>query len=109
MPENSMRMIKIEKITLNVGCGDDKQKIERAQKLLEMLTERKPIITKSKRRSTFGVPKGKPIGVKVTLRKKSADVFFQKLLQFSENKIKLSQIDNDGNINIGIPEYIDLP
>ncbi len=109
MQTNPMREIKLEKVTLNVGCGDDKQKIERAQKLLEMLTGRKPIITLSRRRSTFGVPKDKPLGVKVTLRKKHAEDFFKTLLQFSENKIKNSQIDNDGNINIGIPEYIDLP
>ncbi len=104
-----MREIKLEKVTLNVGCGDDKQKIEGAQKLLEMLTGRKPIVTLSRRRSTFGVPKGKPLGVKVTLRKKPAEDFFKMLLQFSENKIKNSQIDGEGNINIGIPEYIDLP
>lgn len=104
-----MREIKIEKVTLNVGCGDDKEKIERAQKLLEMLTGKKPVTTLSRRRSTFGIIKGKPIGVKITLRKKSAEDFFKNLLQFTENKIKISQIDKDGNVNIGIPEYIDLP
>ncbi len=109
MPENPMRKIKIEKLTLNIGCGDDKQKIEKSQKLLEMLTGRKSVITVSKRRSTFGVAKGKPIGVKITLRKKAAEDFFKILLQFKENKIKSSQIDNDGNVNIGVPEYIDLP
>lgn len=109
MQENPMRGIRLEKLTLNIGCGDDKQKIERAQKLLEMLTGRKPIITLSQRRSTFGVPKGNPLGVKVTLRKQAAQDFFKLLLQFAENKIKNSQIDNDGNINIGVPEYIDLP
>lgn len=109
MQENPMREIKIEKVTLNIGCGDDKEKIERSQKLLEMLTGRKSVLTLSKHRSTFGVIKGKPLGVKVTLRKKVAEDFFKILLQFVENKIKNSQIDNDGNINIGIPEYIDLP
>ena len=105
-----MREIKLEKVTLNVGCGDDKEKIEKAQKLLSMFSGgKKTIVTLSQRRSTFGIPKGKPLGVKVTLRKKAADEFFKILLQFTENKIKKSQIDNDGNINIGIPEYIDLP
>ena len=104
-----MRAIRIEKLTLNVGCGDDKEKIERAQKLLEVLTSKKPVITLSKRRSTFGVIKDKPLGVKVTLRKKPAEDFFKTLLQFAENKVKKSQIDDDGNINIGVREYIDLP
>jgi large subunit ribosomal protein L5 len=109
MQENPMREIKIEKVTLNVGCGADQQKLERAKALLEMLTGRKPVITKSKRRSTFGVAKGKPIGVKVTLRKQKAEEFFKLLLKSVDNKIKFSQLDNDGNINIGVKEYIDLP
>lgn len=106
---NPMREIRIEKVTLNVGCGDDKHKIEKAQKLLSMLTGRKPVITFSKKRSTFGVAKGKPIGVKVTLRKKPAEDFFKLVLQSVENKLRDSQIDADGNVNIGIKEYIDLP
>jgi large subunit ribosomal protein L5 len=30
-------------------------------------------------------------------------------LQSTENKVKLSQIDKEGNINFGIKDYIDLP
>lgn len=106
---NPMREIKIEKVTLNVGCGDDAAKIERGKKLLEYLTGQTSVITKSKRRSTFGVAKGKPIGVKVTLRRGKAVEFFKSVLQSVGNRIKLSQLDDDGNINIGIKEYIELP
>ncbi|MEM5802998.1 MAG: 50S ribosomal protein L5 [Candidatus Aenigmatarchaeota archaeon] len=109
MKENPMRQIRIEKVTLNIGCGDDKQKIEKAQKLLEKITGSKPIITKSRKRSTFGVAKGKPLGVKVTLRKKKAEEFFNSVLKSVNNIVKSSQIDNGGNINFGIKEYIDLP
>ncbi len=104
-----MLAIRIEKVTLNVGCGDDSQKIERAVKLLEKLAEQKSVITKSKTRSKFGVPKGKPIGVKVTLRKKKAEEFFKAVLESVGKEVKSSQIDNDGNVNFGIKEYIDLP
>lgn len=104
-----MREIRIEKVTLNIGCGDDKQKIEKAQKLLERLTESKSVITNSKRRSTFGVAKGKPLGVKVTLRKDKAEQFLTSVLKSVDNKVKTSQIDNDGNISFGVREYIDLP
>jgi large subunit ribosomal protein L5 len=109
MKENSMRELKIEKITLNIGCGDDKQKIEKSVKLLEMLTEKKAVITKSKKRSTFGVPKGKPLGTMVTLRKKDAEEFLKKALVAKENKISLNQFDKDGNFSFGVREYIDLP
>ena len=104
-----MRRIRIEKVTLNIGCGGDREKIERAKKLLEFLTGQKPVVTLSKRRSTFGISKGKPVGVKVTLRKERAEKFFKKVLQAVENKINASQLDEEGNINIGIKEYIDLP
>ncbi|MEM5797697.1 MAG: 50S ribosomal protein L5, partial [Candidatus Aenigmatarchaeota archaeon] len=96
MKENPMRQIRIEKVTLNIGCGDDKQKIEKAQKLLEKITGSKPIITKSRKRSTFGVAKGKPLGVKVTLRKKKAEEFFNSVLKSVNNIVKSSQIDNGG-------------
>jgi len=107
---NPMREIKIDKITLNVGCGDDATKLDRAKKLLEYITDNQvPMITKSKKRSTFGVPKHKPIGMKVTLRKQKAMEFFKSVLQSTENKVKVSQIDKEGNINFGIKDYIDLP
>lgn len=104
-----MHAIKIEKVTVNLGCGDDKQKIQRAKQLLEMLTEQTPVVTASKRRSTFGIPKGTPLGVKVTLRKDKAEEFFKKVLQAMENRVKASQLDANGNISIGMKEYIDLP
>lgn len=109
MSENPMRAIRIEKVTLNIGCGDNKEKIEKAEKLLEMITKSKPVTTKSKKRSTFGVAKGKPLGVKVTLRKRKAEEMFNAVLKSTDNIVKSSQIDKEGNINFGVKEYIDLP
>jgi len=105
---NKMREIKIEKVTVNVGCGGDLDKIERAKKLLELLTGQKPVVTISKKRSTFGIAKGKPVGVKVTLRKKKAEEFLQKVLEAKKYTIKSSQISN-GTFSIGVAEYIELP
>jgi large subunit ribosomal protein L5 len=106
---NSMRAIKIEKVTLNIGCGDDKQKIERAVKLLELITGKKPLVTKSKRRSTFGVPKGKPIGAMVTLRGEDATQLLKNVFEAKDKKIDPRQFGRDGNFSIGVKEYIDLP
>jgi large subunit ribosomal protein L5 len=105
---NKMREIKIEKVMVNVGCGGDLDKIERAKKLLELLTGQKPVVTISKKRSTFGIAKGKPVGVKVTLRKKKAEEFLQKVLEAKKYTIKSSQISN-GTFSIGVAEYIELP
>lgn len=106
---NKMREIRIEKVTVNVGCGGDLDKIERAKKLLQMLTNQKPIVTKSKKRSTFGIAKGKPVGVKVTLRGKKAEEFLKKVLEAKKFTLPSSLIDNNGNFSIGIAEYIELP
>lgn len=107
--QNPMREIKIEKVVLNVGCAGDLQKIEKAKKLLEYLTGRKPVVTLSRKRSTFGIARGKPVGVKVTLRKKQAEDFLRSALQAVGNKLKSSQFDSNGNFSIGIKEYIELP
>jgi large subunit ribosomal protein L5 len=104
-----MKEIRIEKVVLNVGCGGDLQKIERAKKLLEYLTGSKPIVTLSRKRSTFGIARGKPVGVKVTLRKKKAEEFLKLALQAVGNKLNSSQFDPQGNFSIGIKEYIELP
>jgi len=106
---SDMRAIKIEKVTLNVGCGDDKAKIDKAAKLLKLLTDRTPVVTKSKRRSTFGVAKGRPIGVKVTLRRAAATDFLKKALGGVENKLSMNNFDAEGNFSFGIREYIDMP
>lgn len=107
---NFMREIKIEKICLNIGCGGDLEKIEKAERLLKKLTGReKVLITKSRKRSTFGIAKGKPIGVKVTLRKKEAIEFLKKAFIAIDNKLKESNFDNEGNFSFGVKEYIDLP
>ncbi len=108
MTENPMREIRIEKVTLNIGCGSDQDKLKRAQKLLQSFTDRKPMVTRTKKRTTFGMPQKKAIGVKVTLRNDKAVNFLKDVLQAVDNELKEKQINND-NFSIGIKEYIDLP
>ncbi len=108
MQNSVMDSVRLEKVTLNVGCGDDKEKIERAEKLLELLTARKPVVTVSKTRSTFGVPKGKPLGTMITLRKQPAIEFLKRAFYALDNKLKGSKIDSTGNFSFGIKEYIDM-
>jgi len=108
MKENPMREIRIEKVTLNIGCGSDQDKLKRAQKLLQNFSGQKPLITRTRRRTTFGMPQKKAIGVKVTLRNDKAVNFLKDALQAVDNELKEKQI-NDDNFSIGIKEYIDLP
>ena len=93
---NPMRKkIFVEKVVINIGCAGDREKIERALKLINKITGRKPVVTKSRKRSTFGIARGRPVGVKVTLRGRDAVEFLKKALNELEKKIKI-QKQNEG-------------
>ncbi|MFH1054387.1 MAG: 50S ribosomal protein L5 [Candidatus Woesearchaeota archaeon] len=105
-----MREIRIEKVTLNIGSGKDQTKLEKGITLLKNITGISPVKTFSKKRiPTWGIRPGLPIGCKITLRNEKATELLQKLLSAKDNRIKPSQIDQNGNISFGIPEYIDIP
>ena len=102
-----MKNIFIEKIVCNIGCGKELP-IDNAKIILTRLTNKKPVITKSAKRSTFGVTKGKPIGCKITIRN-DIETFVKRFLTAKENKLKKSSFDDKGNFAFGVKEYIDVP
>ncbi len=103
-------MIKVGKVTINIGVGTAGESLEKAEKLLETLCGQKPIRTMSKSRiPTWGVRKKMPIGVKVTLRGKKATEFLNNAVNAKERTVKSTQFDNSGNFAFGISEYIDIP
>jgi large subunit ribosomal protein L5 len=106
---NRMRQIRLEKVTLNMCTGDPGPELEKAKSLLQMVTGKKVVLTHSRKRSTFGVAKGRQIGVKTTLRGSEAHEFLGKLLQAKENRLDSSVFDSSGNFSFGIAEYIDVP
>ncbi len=114
---NVMRNIRIEKITLNIGCGTT-VKTEDAKFIIETLVNgsaegapianRKAIITKTKKRTTFNVPKNKPIGAKITIRE-GCEEFLKRILEAREMRLPESCFDINGNLSFGIKEYIEVP
>ena len=105
-----MKLIKIEKITLNIGTGTDATKLEKGIKLINHISGKKPVKTfTTKRIPTWGVRPGLPLGCKLTLRKKGAKEMLVRLLQAKENQLASKQFDNVGNLAFGIHEYIDIP
>lgn len=107
--ENPMQIPRIEKVTLNIGAGESGEKLVKAEKLLQKLTNRKPVRTTSKHKvPSWNLRKGEPIGCKTTLRGEEAEDILKKMLYAKDNKLKESNFDNQGNIAFGIHEYIDI-
>lgn len=107
--ENIMRKIRIAKATLNIGCGGDQAKAEKAARLLKVITERDPTATfATKRIPEFGVRPGLLMGYKVTLRGKKAEEVIKRMLIAIEDKLKKKQF-NPNSVSFGIKEYIQVP
>lgn len=106
---NPMHEIRMEKLTINIGCGAGGEKLDKAKKLLEKITGKKVVITNSRKRSTFGVAKGRPLGCMITLRGRDASGFLKKALDAIDGKIPENSFDRQGNFSFGIREQIDLP
>ncbi|MGC8912960.1 MAG: 50S ribosomal protein L5 [Thermoplasmata archaeon] len=107
--ENPMRRIKLEKVVVNIGVGEGGERLQKAEKVISMLTGRKPAITRAKvTNRDLGVRKGMSIGVKVTLRGKEAEEFLKRALWIRENKIAEYSFDPYGNFSFGIADYTDF-
>lgn len=105
--KNIMRKIKIEKITLNIGTGNE-ENVDHATKILKELTGMNPKLTASRKRNPFGGAKGKIIGCMITIRK-DKEGMLKRLLEAVENKIVTSNFDTNGNFSFGVKEYISIP
>ena len=109
MTENKMKEIRLEKLTLNMCAGNDAPKIEKSKSIIKTIAGKDAVITKTHRRTNFGMPKAKAIGAKLTLRGDEALELLKKLIQAKDNRIKPSQFDTSGNFSFGIHEYINIP
>ena len=107
--ENPMRRIRIEKVVINSCIGANTPRLERAAKIIEMLTGQKPEFRKAKKTiKGFGIYRGQPIAVRVTLRKQKAVEFLEKALKAVNNTLKASSFDENGNFSFGIKEHLDI-
>ena len=108
--ENSMKKIFLSKVVLNMGVGKSGEPIEIGKKTLIQITGKKPNPRNAKKSlRDWGVRKGEPIGVAVTVRDNDAVELLKRLLIAKDNKINERSIDNEGNASFGITEHIDIP
>ena len=116
---NPMRVPKIEKIVVNMGLGDAVQQpniIETAVDEVTRITGQRPVVTRARRSiAGFKLREGMPIGVKVTLRKRRAFEFLERLIFVALPRVRdfkgvsLKAFDGHGNYSLGVREQIIFP
>jgi large subunit ribosomal protein L5 len=105
-----MKRIEVHKVVINIGVGRSGEPIDKAKNALLELTNQQPAVRGAKKSvRDFGIHKGEPIGVVVTLRHEPAIEFLKRVVAGKNNVLKASSFDNYGNISVGIHEHIDIP
>ena len=111
-----MEVPKLDKIVVNIGCGDatgNSKLLEAAMKDLEAITGQKTIATKSKKSiAGFKLREGQAIGCKVTLRGENMYNFLDKLLSITLPRVRdfrgisNKSFDGRGNYTLGLTEQL---
>ena len=117
--KNHMSVARLEKIVLNVGCGEaahDAKVLEQAQRDLGLISGQKVLVTRAKKAiSNFKIQEEDPVGVKVTLRRARMYEFLDRLVGVALPRIRdfrgLSPngFDQRGNFSFGIKEHTIFP
>lgn len=117
--KNPLSVAKIEKIVVNMGCGEaahDAKVMESAQKDLGLITGQRPVVTRAKKAiSNFKIKEKDPVGVKVTLRRARMYEFLDRLISVALPRIRdfrgLSPkgFDEGGNYSFGLKEQTIFP
>jgi len=108
---NVMLQPKIEKVVVNIGMGSlGAVEIQKAYKVLELLTGHKPVVVKAKKNvKEWNIRKNMSVATKVTLRSEDAIKFLKNTLVPFDNRILKRAFDNKGNFSFGIDEHIKIP
>jgi large subunit ribosomal protein L5 len=110
LQQNPMRRIKVGKVVVNIGLGKSGEAIERGKKVLQQVTGQTPTQTRARRAvRDFGIHKGEPIGVVVTVRGGGTATLIEKLLAARDKRLQESCFDSRGSVSFGIKEHIEIP
>ena len=114
-----METPKLDKIVINVGCGeakDDQKKIDAIMGDLSQITGQKPVICRAKKAiANFKLREGNIIGVKVTLRGETMYEFLDRFFNIALPRVRdfrginPNSFDGRGNYSVGIKEQLIFP
>jgi len=114
-----MQVPRVEKIVVNVGCGDARDNakaIEAVVRDITTITGQKAVITKAKKSvANFKLRTGMSVGVKVTLRQDKMWEFLDRLLNVALPRVRdfrgisANSFDGRGNYALGLKEQLVFP
>lgn len=114
-----MQIPKLEKVVINVGCGDarDNSKvIDSVMEEIAMITGQRPVVTKARKSvANFKLREGMNIGVKVTLRQDRMYEFIDRLFNTALPRVRdfrginPNSFDGRGNYALGLKEQLIFP
>ncbi|MBQ8622777.1 MAG: 50S ribosomal protein L5 [Oscillospiraceae bacterium] len=117
--KNVMQIPKLDKVVINVGCGEAKENakvVEAVCNDLAAITGQKPIVCKAKKSvANFKLREGMPIGVKVTLRADKMYEFVDRLFNVAFPRVRdfkginPNSFDGRGNYSTGLKEQLIFP
>jgi len=116
---NKMAVPKITKVVLNIGTGSsakNKDVIETLKKDLAAISGQKPAVKVAKVSiASFGLRRGMPVGLAVTLRRELMYAFLDRLFSIVLPRLRdfrgvsRKSFDNGGNYTLGIVEHTVFP
>lgn len=117
--KSSMQIPKLDKIVINVGCGDARENakvIDSVIAEISMIAGQKAVPTTARKSvANFKVREGQKIGVKVTLRGERMYEFMDKLFNFALPRVRdfkginPNAFDGRGNYSLGLKEQLIFP
>ena len=114
-----MQIPKLDKVVVNVGCGDAKDNVKMMDAILSdlaQITGQKAVVCRAKKSvANFKLREGMPIGAKVTLRGDRMWEFVDRLFNVALPRVRdfrginPNAFDGRGNYALGVKEQLIFP